>query len=177
LAVLSILLGEGALRAQRRYIDGVFVQTRQGPVELLAYAEMRSIGLLELTYGSMEDVPTLQSGCRVLVSLPAWRATGAFVATEAVFADIYAERRQVRLSSRQLNIYALGLEILDLREPKSLTRILRGVKASDDTPAYVFVGLANGRGRDPSFMRFYPIRIDATTATSSSPQSPCEPAQ
>lgn len=58
-ALLWLGLDSETLGAQRRYLDGVFVGTSQGPFELLTYAGPDSSGRLRLTNGSMDDVPTL----------------------------------------------------------------------------------------------------------------------
>ena len=47
--------------AQTDLIKGVFAATPNGPVELIAYADRTSIGLLQMSYGSFEDVPAFRS--------------------------------------------------------------------------------------------------------------------
>jgi hypothetical protein len=145
---------------QARYIDGVFVATPQGPVELLAYAEPDTIGRLRLE-GSMDDVPTLRPGCRVLVSMPAWRPVGAMFATGAVFDDQWSERRNVRWRIRSLNIYAGEMDLIELKERGAVPRLMKAVRASDDMPGYVFIAISNNLNRiGAGLVRYYPLRID-----------------
>lgn len=158
--------------AQRRYIDGVFVALPSGPVELIAYAEPDGTGRLRLTYGAMDDVPPLGAGCRVLISLPGWRTSGAIIASEAIFENPFAERRDLRWSIRPLNIYAGDVEFKDLRKADFVARMLKSVKASDDAPGYVFVIVSNSVSRASfgNIVRFYPIRLEAGASTES-----CQP--
>ncbi len=159
---MALWLCEDVLQAQRRYIDGVFVASPSGPVELITYAEPSSTGLLHLTNGSMDDVPTLGPGCRILVSLPSWRPAGVIIATEAIFKDDRAERRDLRWSVRSLNIYAAELEFRDLGDTKFVTRRLKDVRASEAMPAYVFLIVSNSlsRGVRGNIVRFYPLRLE-----------------
>lgn len=161
-ASATVLISATLAHAQPRYIDGVFVASPSGPVELIAYAEPSGTGILHLTNGSMDDVPTLRAGCRVLVSLPSWRPAGAIIATEAIFDDHRAERRDLRWSFRALNIYAADLEFRDLGDAKFVARRLKDVRASDDKPAYVFVIVSNSgsRGAPGNIVRFYPLRLE-----------------
>jgi hypothetical protein len=156
----------GGVNAQPRYVDGVFAQSPNGPIELIAYAEMSGSGLLRLSHGFMEDVPTLRAGCRVLVSLPSWKPVGAILSTEAIFVDHRAERRDLRASIRSLNIYAADLEFKDLADGNLAARMLKGIKASGDMPAFVFVIVANSltRSNSGNLVRFYPIRLDPPPA-------------
>jgi hypothetical protein len=160
------LCGAGGVGAQSRYVDGVFVQAPSGPIELIAYAEMSGGGLLRLSHGFMEDVPTLRAGCRVLVSLPSWKPVGAILSTEAIFVDYRAERRDLRASIRSLNIYAADLEFKDLADGVLAARMLKSVRAFGDTPAFVFVIVANSltRSNSGNLVRFYPIRLDPPPA-------------
>jgi hypothetical protein len=170
----ALLAGRATIDGHQRYIDGVFVATPQGPVELIAYAEVVTGSRLRLAYGSMEDVPTLHPGCRVLVSLPAWRPVGGIVATDAIFDDPLAERRQVRWLVRSLNIYAADLEFRELAKEKELNRLLKGVKATDDKPAYLFIVVSNNLTASrqiAGMMRYYPLLIGTPAAG----QSACNP--
>lgn len=165
LAVVAVALAFccDATAAQQRYIDGVFVASPNGPVELITYAEPSGTGLLHLAYGSMDDVPTLRAGCRILVSLPAWRPAGAIIATESIFEDHRAERRDLRWFHRPLNIYAADLEFKDLGDAKFVARRLKDVKASEERPAYVFVIVSNSltaRTARGDIARFYPLRLE-----------------
>ena len=60
LAAAFVLTTAGFGSTQARYIDGVFVATSDGISELIAYAERRNNGSLEMTSGSLEDVPSIR---------------------------------------------------------------------------------------------------------------------
>lgn len=156
----ALVCGVPAL-AQQRYIDGVFVASPGGPVELIAYAEPDGTGRLHLTSGALDDVPAIGAGCRVLISLPGWKPAGALIASEDIFRNPLAERRDLRWSIRSLNIYAGEVEIKDLANADFVTRMLGRVKASDERPGYVFVIVSNSltRASPGTIARFYPLRL------------------
>jgi hypothetical protein len=65
------------------------------------------------------------------------------------------------------------MEFKELARADSINRILKGVKASDATPAYVFVIVSDHvtrRRSNAGLRRFYPLRVDPG-ATSSA----CQP--
>jgi hypothetical protein len=154
---LAIALGfEGGAPAaeQGGYVHGVFVGTPHGPIELTAYAEVISNGQLRMAKGSLENVPTLTDIQRILCNVPNWHAGGIFVATQEIFRDERAERREVPFATRKLNISAVELRVEDLERKERLTDLVRGVRASDTAPAYVFIVLATN-----GLSRFYPFRV------------------
>ena len=135
--------------AQVDLIKGVFAATANGPVELLAYADRTSIGLLRMSYGSFEDVPAFNSVSRVLCNLPNWRPELVWLSTRRVFKDEYAERRILPFAVRPLNISALELRISDMEDPARVKKLLGYVRASADNPAYLFITLSfSGVTRD-----------------------------
>lgn len=154
-------------RAQPRYIDGVFVNTPSGPVELIAYAEPNFTGRLHLSNGAMDDVPTLAAGCRVLVSIPGWKMVGAIVASEAIFDNPMAERRDLRWAVRTINIYAVDIMFRELDDPAFVTRMLKQVKASEERAGLVFVAVSNGgmRAFSGTMVRFYPMRLEPPSSS------------
>src|SRR6187200_2932427 len=78
-----------AATAQPDLIKGVFAATPNGPVELIAYADRTSIGLLQMSYGAFEDVQAFRSVSRVLCNLPNWRPELVWLSTGMVFKDEY----------------------------------------------------------------------------------------
>ena len=135
--------------AQTDLIKGVFAATPNGPVELIAYADRTSIGLLQMSYGSFEDVPAFRSVSRVLCNLPNWRPELVWLSTRMVFKDEYAERRILPFAVRPLNISALELRISDMEDPARVKKLLGYVRASADNPAYLFITLSfSGVTRD-----------------------------
>ena len=144
------------LGAQRSYIKGLFVGTREGPVELIAWAEAAARGRLSMASGSIEDVPVVPNVMRVLCNLPLWRPVDVMVASHAIFSDERAERRHLRFATRPLNIYALEMRVADLERRATIERLFRSVRANDDRPGYVFLVLESS-----GLLRYYPFRIAA----------------
>ena len=67
--------------AGRGYSHGVFVGTEHGPIELTAYAE----------------VVTIQ---RILCNLPNWQPGAIMIASQEIFINEKAERRELRFAVR-----------------------------------------------------------------------------
>ena len=130
------LLDPGALVARQvGYAHGVFVGTEHGPVELTAYAEPATNGQLRMAKGGFAP-------------------SAIFVATQEIFQDERAERREVRFALRRLNISALELRVEDLERQDRLTALIQRVGASEKSPAYVFVVMTTN-----GLNRFYPFRV------------------
>ena len=140
---------------QPQYVHGVFVATPAGPVELIAWAELTSFGQLRMVKATLEDVPTVADAQRVLCNVPNWKPASAFIATEQFFKDERAERRQVQFSVRPLNVSAFELRLAELERADRRARLLRDVRATEDSPAYLFVGLFS----DSQQIRYYPVRL------------------
>jgi hypothetical protein len=142
--------------AQARYIKGVFVASPEGSiVELIAYAEARGNGSLEMSSGFLEDAPTLNEVHSVLCSEPLWRPIGMFVASSTVFRNERADLRQLSITLRQRNVYTFEVRASDLEHRATIERILKSLNASADSPAYAFV-VVSMRG---VAARYYPIRL------------------
>ena len=56
---LGVFTGGAGRTGQSGYVNGVFVNTERGPVELIAYADRTGIGQLRMSFGTFEDVPAL----------------------------------------------------------------------------------------------------------------------
>ena len=154
--VALALTAAGLASAQARYIKGVFVASPDGGViELIAYAEARSNGSLQMTGGFLEDAPTLHEVRRILSSQPLWRPIGVFVASNQIFDSDRAERRHLSIALRQLNISTYEVRASDLERRDTVERLLKSVKASVDSPAYAFVVLT----MSGVAARYYPIRL------------------
>jgi hypothetical protein len=139
---------------QGGYVHGLFVGTQNGPVELTAYAEVVTNGQLRMAKGSFENVPTLSDVQRVLCNLPNWEPGAIFVATQEIFRNERAERREVRFALRRLNISALELRVEDVERKDRLGDLARSVGASEQSPAYVFIVMTTN-----GLNRFYPFRV------------------
>jgi hypothetical protein len=138
-----------------RYLDGVFIAPRGGqPIELIAYAETLSTGILKMQHGDLEDAPLVHELVSVLASLPNWRPQSVTVSTTHIFRDERAERRGLVFSVAKLNVYALGLRIVDLERREKIDALLKSVRATYDNPGYAFIGMAAD-----GYVRYYPMRL------------------
>lgn len=152
---LAWFLGSGApVAEQGGYAHGVFVSTQHGPIELTAYAEVVTNGQLRMAKGSFENVPSLSDIQRILCNLPNWQPGGIFVATQEIFKDDRAERREVQFAVRRLNISAVEVRVEDIERSERLAGLVRSVGGSEKSPAYVFVVMATN-----GLSRFYPFRV------------------
>jgi hypothetical protein len=157
LGLAAVLVAAGVVgEAQTiRYIDGVFVAPRGGaPIELIAYAEALSTGILRMQRGTLEDAPLVNELVSVLTSMPNWRPKSVTVSTEDAFRDERAERRGLVFAVNKLNVYALGLRIVDLEERGKINSLLKAVRASYDNPGYAFIGMESD-----GYVRYYPMRL------------------
>ena len=151
---VACILDPGAAVAQGGYVHGVFVGSPHGPIELTAYAEVATNGQLRMAKGSFENVPTLVDAQRILCNLPNWQPGGIFVATQEIFRDERAERRELAFAVRRLNVSALEVRVEDIEQKDRLAELIRSVGASEKSPAYVFVVMATN-----GLSRLYPFRV------------------
>ena len=160
----SLLSTTGSPSAQERYVQGVFVGTSQGPVELVAWAESSARRWLEFRSGrvqlrmahlTLDDAPAVPDVQRVLVNLPHYYPTSMLAATAAFFEDETAERRDLPFAVRKLALWTFEVRAADLEEASGVTRLLRSLNASDDTPGFFFVVVEG----EQSQARFYPFRV------------------
>jgi hypothetical protein len=79
--VVGVLGGGAAALTQGDYVRGIFVSTAGGPVELIAYADRTGIGLMRMSFGSLEDVPAIASPTRLLCNIPHWKPTQVWIST------------------------------------------------------------------------------------------------
>jgi hypothetical protein len=156
----AALIALGGIRGDAqvvRYIDGLFVAPRGGsPIELIAYAETLSTGILRMQHGTLEDAPLIHEVVSVLASLPNWRPQSVTITTEEAFRDDRAERRSLVFAVNKLNVYALGLRISDLERRDKIDALLKSVRASAVNPGYAFIGMAAD-----GYVRFYPMRLSS----------------
>jgi hypothetical protein len=86
--------------------------------------------------------------------MPNWRPKSVTVSTEDAFRDERAERRGLVFAVNKLNVYALGLRIVDLEERGKINSLLKAVRASYDNPGYAFIGMESD-----GYVRYYPMRL------------------
>ena len=136
------------------YQHGVFVATEHGPIELTAWAEVARNGQLRMAKGSFENVPTISDVKGVLCNLPSWRPGSVFIASELIFRDERAERREIKFAMRLLNISALEMRVEDVEQKNRLDALIRAVGGSQDVKTYVFIVMATN-----GLERLYPFRV------------------
>jgi hypothetical protein len=153
----AVVMSAHVLGAQAiRYIDGIFIAPKGAtvPVELIAYAEALSTGVLRMQHGSLEDAPLVHEISGAFVSLPNWKPLGAFIGTTELFRDDRAERRRLSFAIQPRNVYAVALRIVDLESREKIESLLKAVRASADTPGYAFVVVAS-----EAHVKYYPMRL------------------
>jgi hypothetical protein len=154
-AIVVTTAALAALAQGQGYIEGVFVGTPNGPVELMVYAEQIRNGQMRLSGGGVfEDVPEVDTVQQVLCSLPNWKPVSVWVASSKIFRDEYAERRTLAIAGRALNVATLVIRVRDLEDRKNVERLIRSVRATGDEVPYAFVHLTSG-----GVERHYMVRL------------------
>ncbi len=143
----AVISGQG-------YQHGVFVATEHGPIELSAWAEVARNGQLRMAKGSFENVPTITGVKGVLCNLPSWRPGSVFIASELIFRDERAERREIKFAMRLLNISALEMRVEDVEQKNRLNDLIRAVGGTQDVKTYVFIVMTTN-----GLERLYPFRV------------------
>jgi hypothetical protein len=154
-AIVLLVADLGAMQAVR-YIDGVFVAPKgaSAPIELIAYAEALTTGILRMQHGSLEDAPLVHEVNGVMVSVPNWKPVGVFVGTTELFRDERAERRGLVFAVQRRNVYAVAMRVVDLERRAKIDELLKAVRASHDTPGFAFVVIGS-----ESHLKYFPIRL------------------
>ena len=152
---LACALADPTVAADEQgYVTGVFVATPDGPIELSAWAEVTRTGQLRMAKASLENVPTLTDVRGILCNLPNWKPSAVMIASEAIFRDERAERREVAFTLRVVNISAFEVRVEDIERKDRLAQLVRAVRATAQAPAYVFIAVSTS-GLD----RLYPFRV------------------
>jgi hypothetical protein len=153
---MTMLLASAVSAQAVRYIDGVFVAPKNGtaPIELIAYAEARTTGVLRMLHGALDDAPLVHEVAGVLVSLPNWQPLGALVGTTELFRDELAERRQLSFAVQRRNVYAVAVRLVDLERRERIEQLLKSVRASAEVPGYAFVIVGS-----ENHVKYFPIRL------------------
>ena len=136
------------------YAHGVFVASSHGPIELTAYAEVWRSRLLRMAKGSLENVPTIDAVHGILCNMPSWRPGAVMIASEAIFHDELAERREIKFAMRLRSISAFDVRVENVERKEQLASLIRAVGGTDETPAYVFVVMVTN-----GLERLYPFRV------------------
>ena len=128
-AVVVLLLTPPA-RGEQQTIRGLFSGTLAIRVELTVYAEPTHGRRLQVTKGSLRDVPTItpSAALRIFCNMPNWQPAGLVVGTAAVLREDNAETRTLPFASRMVNY--------------------------SRNPRYVFVVMFSS-----GLIRYYPVRL------------------
>jgi len=154
IAAMLLALVSVTTAATPQYIPGVFAASKQGPVELISWAERTAAGRLRMVEGSLDDVPVLPDFFRAMISMPFWIPISVLVGNESAFRDDTPELLPLVFGGRQLNARASELRIASLEKPEKVAQLLKRVKATTDSPGYIFIVIGSD-GR----VRYYPFRI------------------
>jgi hypothetical protein len=144
--------------ARQRFVEGVFTATESGaPVELIAWAEPMTAGMLKVTQGFLDDAPILPRTYRFLVNVGGYNLIGVL----AVNKDIFTQQLD-RLNSKmlahsavKLNVQTVEVGIPELENWDQVLRLRKSLKATEDKPLVFFLVLSNG-----AVKRFYPFFVD-----------------
>lgn len=142
------------LLAIQGYVNGVFVASSHGPIELTAYAEVARNGQLRMAKGALENVPTINEVRGILCNMPSWRPGAVLIASEAIFHDERAERREIKFAVRLRSISAIDVRIEDVERKEPLAALIRAVGGTEEMPAYVFIVMVTN-----GLERLYPFRV------------------
>ncbi len=128
---------------------GIFVETPDGPQEVAVYADRTLTGRPRPAVGRLDDVQVVPGVIRLLCNMPMWRVRAMWLSTGRVLQDPRTERRVLQFRFRQLSYSTSFLEIVATEDPVELKKLLAGIGATDENPAYLFVTLeSRGSIRD-----------------------------
>lgn len=133
-----------AANAAPKWPVGVFVSRPDETVELRAYADHHGFGRLRLAHGLLADIPAVPRVPVVLCNLPNWWLQTMWMASQRIFYDDGAERRQLVYTARRYSVSAVGASVRELDAPDGIAKLMAAVGADDANPAYVVVALTNG---------------------------------
>lgn len=158
--VLAALLGAALfaipvpIAAQQAAPVVLFTATEQIPMK--AYAEMMRAGFLQLTFGTVKDIPTVSDIRYFRCGLTGWAPKGVLVASEEIFKSEYAERRLLPIFTRPVAVSTVAARVADLEKPERIAELRRAVKVPEGgDKSYFFLILSTGDG----MTRYYPFRI------------------
>ena len=147
--VVVFLFGSAAPAAAQ-----VTLHTSTEQIPLKAYAEFRRSGVLQMSSGSLKDVPTIADFRMLRCNLTGWLPGRAMVASEKLFESEYAERRLIPIATRKIGVTATEVRIADLEQPARIAELVSAVDEETGASAYFFFVLA-GDG----MTRYYPFKM------------------
>lgn len=152
-AAVVLVLALGAPAAAQGTAILLFSDTEQIPLK--AYAEFMRAGILQLTSGSVKDIPTIDSFRMLRTSLTGWRPVAVMAASEDLFKSEYSERRMIPIATRPVGVTALAVRVADLEQPERIRELHAAIQRPEGgEEAYFFLILTSG-----DMNRYYPFRI------------------
>jgi hypothetical protein len=149
----ALVLATPAALAQQ--VAPVVLYTAKEQIPLLAYAEMMRAGFLQLTFGSVTQIPTVSEIQYFRCGLTGWAPKGVLVASEEIFRTEYAERRLIPIFIRPVGVSTVAARAADLEKPERVAELRRAVKVPEGgDKSYFFLILSTG-----DLTRYYPFRI------------------
>jgi hypothetical protein len=134
---------------------GVLLFTEAEQIPLKAYAEFLPAGILRLTSGSEQDIPTIDTFRFVRCSITGWQPAAVLAASEALFRSEYAERRLLPIATRPVGVTAVAVRVADLERPERIADLHKAIgEPEGGDNAYFFLVLTSG-----GITRYYPFRI------------------
>ena len=147
------LLASTALEAQRA--SPIVLHTAKEQIPLTTYAEMMRSGILQITSGSIKDIPTVTDVSYFRCGLTGWAPKGVLVASDELFASDRAERRLLPIFTRPVAVSTVAARAADLENPEKIAELRRAVKVPEGGDrSYFFLILSSG-----DMTRYYPFRI------------------
>jgi hypothetical protein len=152
LGVALMMSGASHVSAQS---SAVVLHTSTEQIPLKAYAELHRSGVMQLTSGSLKDIPVIQDFRFVRSALTGWFPGRALVASEELFKSERAERRILPIATRMVGVTAVQVRIADLESPQKINELLTavGVPEGGDTGFFFFTLTADG------MTRYYPFKF------------------
>jgi hypothetical protein len=140
----AMALAASSANAAPKFPVGVFVSSPDETIELRAYADHHGFGRLTLAQGLLADIPAVPRIPVVLCNLPTWWLQTMWLASQRIFYDDTAERRQLNYTARRYSVTAIGASVRELNDAAGIAKLMNAVGASEVNPAYVVVALTNG---------------------------------
>lgn len=151
--VAALLITAASAQAQD---TGVLLFTEDQQIPLKTYAEFMRSGILRITYGSLRDIPTIDSFRFIRCSRTGWRPVAVMAASDELFTSEYAERRLIPIATRPVGVTAMTVRVADLEKPERVTELHRAIrKPEGGEGAYFFLIYTSGE-----ITQYYPFRVN-----------------
>jgi hypothetical protein len=134
---------------------GVLLFTETEQIPLKTYAEFMGSGILRITYGSLNDIPTIDNIRFIRCSRTGWQPVAVMAASEELFTNEKAERRMIRIALRPVGVTAVTARVADLEKPERVAELHRAIgRPEGGDNAYFFLIYTSGQ-----VTQYYPFRV------------------